>query len=284
MIDLGGLTLSTNHIAMLDMTPFSDLLERPLKVLLGRDLFDQVMVDMDFGGRQIAFHHPRRAALPPDFRATPARQIGFGLRTVSLRLEDGAEIQASFDLGAGDAVTLSPECVAAHPTLAGRRTGTGLSYGVEGWGEERLMTLREMRFGGFPLTEVPASVSSEWSHDAPANIGIETIQRFRLVTDFSRDRIWLKPRDDAAPFWKDRAGLGLAPKGDHLEVLLVAPEGPAAGLGLAVGDRIAAIDGRLIADFPKGIPTRWGSRPAGTVVRITLVDGAEHRLVLADYF
>lgn len=286
-IDLGGLVVRTNYIAILDLTPFADLLERPLQVVIGRDLFDQVMVDLDFEGRQVAFHDPRRAPAPSGLRAVPVREV-LNIRTIPLQIEGAPPLTAAFDLGAGNALSLSPRYVADHPSLSRRATAATLSYGVEGWRDARLTTIRDLEIGGFPMTDVPASIASEWSYDArggpPANLGIDAIQRFRVTTDFARGRIWLGAREGLPPFYKDRAGFSAAPREGGLEILLVAPEGPAAALGLTKGDRIMLIDGRAVADFPKGRPSRWNSAPAGTTVRITLAGGAEHSLVLADYF
>lgn len=287
VIDLGGLVVRTNHIAIMDLAPFAALLERPLQVVLGRDLFDQVMVDLDFEGRQLAFHDSRRAPDPTGLHAIPVREV-LNIRTIQLQIEGAPPVAAAFDLGAGNALSLSPRYVAEHPSLSRRATAATVRYGVEGWREARLTTIRDLEIGGFPMTEVPASIASEWSYDArggpPVNLGIDAIQRFRVTTDFPRSQIWLGPRENPPPFFKNRTGLSLAPREGGLEILLIAPEGPAAALGLTKGDRIVAIDGRAVSDFPKGRPSRWSSAPAGTSVRITLADGAEHTLVLADYF
>lgn len=286
-VDLGGLTLHSNRIAIMDLSPWSDLIGRRLDVMLGRELFDQVMVDLDFDGRQIALHDPRRFGSPPGMTALRTREA-HGVRSVPLRIDGAAPVQAAFDLGAGDALSMSARYAARHRTLSRRPTATTIGYGVEGFRLSRIATIPSIELGGVGIADAPASFTDPWVNDErggpPANLGIDTLSRFRLTTDFPRDRLWLLPRTGLGPIPKDRTGLRTARRGDQFEILLVAPEGPAAGTGLKAGDRIAALDEIAVADMPLSDPIRWNTGRVGTPLRLTLADGTRHDLVLADYY
>lgn len=286
-IDLGGLVLRTNRIAIMDMSPWSDLLGRRLDVMLGRELFEQVMVDLDFDGRQMALHDSRGFGAPPGLKSLPTRQA-HGVRSLSVRIDGAAPIQAAFDLGAGDALSLSSRYAARHRTLSQLPSAATIGYGVEGFRQSRIVTIPSVDLGDFRILETPASITESWVNDErggpPANLGIDVLSRFRLVTDFPRDRLWLQPRLGLGPIPKDRTGLRTARRGDQLEILLVAPEGPAAGTGLKAGDRIIAIDDNAVADMPLSDPIRWNTAPAGTPLRLTLADGTRRDLVLTDYY
>lgn len=286
-IDLDGLVLHSNRIAIMDLSPWSDLLDRPLTAILGRELFEQVMVDLDFESRQIALHDAPRFGSPPGMTALRTRQ-SHGVRSIPLRINGAPAIQAAFDLGAGDALSLSSRYAQEHPTLRRLPTAATLSYGVEGFRSARIATIPSIQLAGVDLNDVPTSFTDEWTNDErggpPANLGIETLSRFRLITDFPGNRLWLAPRPRLASILKDRTGLRTVRRGDHLEILLVAPEGPAAGLGLNAGDRIIALNGVPVSDMARSAPIVWNTAADGTALHLTLADGADRNLILKTYF
>jgi len=74
--------------------------------------------------------------------------------------------------------------------------------------------------------------------------------------------------------------------GSALEVVDVTAGGPAAAAGLAVGDRILAIDGRAADEVGLvGLRRRFVSDPPGTEIHLEVTRGDEKRacvLVLRD--
>ncbi len=78
--------------------------------------------------------------------------------------------------------------------------------------------------------------------------------------------------------------MGVERAGDALRVIYVAPASPAATDGLKIGDTIVAINGTRLDDAYFRTRPHEGSKPPGTVLRLTLDDGSAVNLHLADYY
>lgn len=286
VIDLDGLVLTTNWIAMLDLSPFTGPAGRPVRVILGRDLFDQVMVDLDFDRERIAFRDPRRSPPPAEMRGLRVTRSD-DLPNIPLAVEGSRPVLARFDLGANDALTLSPHFVPRHRGLRRRESATARFLGVEGWSDARFLTVGEVNLAGSAFSAVPASVPDGWAigrrNGPQANLGIELIRQFRVTTDFTRGRLWLRRRGVTEPFYRDRSGYLAEPRGDHREVVVVVPGGPADQAGLKVGDRILAIDDRPAGSYSTS-PDPAVTAPEGTPLRLTLEGGVERVIIQHDYY
>lgn len=97
-----------------------------------------------------------------------------------------------------------------------------------------------------PESEVPpASITG--------GVGLPLLCKFRLVVDYSHNRLYAIP-DDAAiknPLEKDRIGLVLDKKSvDTFTVAFVAPNSPAEVAGFKKGEKITRIDGKPLTSWP----------------------------------
>lgn len=119
------------------------------------------------------------------------------------------------------------------------------------------------------------------------NVGMPILSRFRLTTDYSRNRLFLTPLPDAAtrPFAKDRAGVLARPARDgKAEIMLIAPGSPAEVAGLKAGETITAVNGlALTGDNVQAIQA-LRALPPGSSVSFTLSTGETRTIVLKDYF
>ena len=89
--------------------------------------------------------------------------------------------------------------------------------------------------------------------DFDALIGMELLRRFRVIFDYSRQRVILEPNANLAEAMEaDMSGVSLKSTGpalEHIEVADVHENTPASTADLRPGDRIVSIDGRKPASL-----------------------------------
>lgn len=290
-LEIGGLTLPEMSVAILDLSAIAQALGRPLPVILGKDAFNELIVDVDFPHRRIAFHRPDSFVAPEGAVEVALNEASGGLRSVPVSIEGRPEAPFDFDIGNGGALIVFPGYAEAENLPGDRPSSTVMSGAVGGVREARIARLATVRFAGVELHDVPAvfppaGPSAVDSDRTVGNLGIGVLGRFRLITDYSRDRLWLvaDPEAAAAEFPRDRLGLSLRLAEGVVQVQRVAPGSPAAEAGWTEGEAVAAIDGvpaaELSAEALRGVVTG----AAGQTVRFAMADGTERTLERRDYF
>jgi len=284
-LQAGDLAMSGRRVAVMDLSAVARIVPRPVQVLLGRDVFDQAVVDIDFQRRRIGLI-PRASFVPPPGRPVSLRPSG-DLRSLPIVVA-GVPTEAILDLGNAGGLLLDRDFAEAHHLLADHRLSTELAVGADGPRESVQACLDRVRLGGVSFDGVPTVAEVGLTTRAPANLGLQLLSRFRLTIDFAGDRIWMAPYADATsqPFRKNRTGLSLSPQAlGALVVDHVALGSPAALGGWRAGERITALDGHPIApDYMASETSQWIFGAAGRTAILTLADGSQRRLTLADYF
>ncbi len=280
----GDLSMAGRRVVVMDLSAVQRMVQRPVQVLLGRDVFDQAIVDIDFAAHRIELL-PREGFVPPPGAPVLLKPSG-DLRSVPIVVA-GVAMPAILDLGNAGGLLIDKEFADHYRLLDGRPVSTNLGVGADGAREELQTGLDHVQVGGVTLDGVPTTATPNLSSKAPANVGLQVLSRFHLTIDFAGDRIWMTPYADAAsrPFRKNRAGLVLIPQQGRLVVDHVAKGSPAERAGWKKGEAIAAIDGRPVpAGFAAEEASLWVTGPAGRTVTLTLADGRTRQLVLADYY
>ena len=288
-IEVGDLTLNNINVGAFDFAPIAKAIDHPLPFVLGDELFNELAVDIDFEHHRIAFRDPATAIRPANAIEVPLIRVKD--RAVPVSIEGAPAVPFEFDLGNGSPLGVFPAYYKAHRLLQGRRTSQELAGGVGGFQPQPVATLRRVGFAGIEFSDVPADFSPDILSGANSNLvvgnlGLPILARFRLVIDYAHDRLFAAPYPDAAKtaFDKDRLGLFLDRKGAEVLVIFVAPGSPGEAAGFKAGDRIAQIDHNPAAVFPDRALHALRAGPAGRAVIFTLVDGAERRVVLADFY
>ena len=262
-----------------------------MPLVLGREAFNQLIIDIDFQQRKIAFQDPNGYSGPHNATRVALGRHGDN-RTVPISLEGAAAVPFDFDLGNNGTLIVYPAYRDRTHLLDGRRQTLDMYGGVGGIATEKLATLKTIGIAGTQMIDVPASFPDAGdnavnSDQTAGNVGLYIFSRFHLVTDYPHDALWLTPEPKliAQPFPKNRAGLAFMPASDRLVVMLVRPGSPAEHAGWTKGAEVIAIDGHKIDAKYSGSPlARWSERPPGTVVALTLADGSIRQLTLADYY
>src|SRR5690606_1884542 len=106
-VRLGGAELKGVTVAVMDLSPITQALGRPVPVLLGKEMMNQAITDIDFAARRIRLVAPDAFAPPPGTIELPLTPVN-GLRALPVVIEDGPTVMAMFDLGNGTPLALFP--------------------------------------------------------------------------------------------------------------------------------------------------------------------------------
>lgn len=282
----GNLSFEGLTVAVMDLGLVGKALGRSVPVVLGRDVFMNSIVSIDFGRRTIRFA-PREGHVPPA-AATEIRLSRRGpLHLLPVRIAGLPPHDAIFDLGNNGAISLSLEYHRSQPFFSTLGSATAMGGGVGGLHEVRRVILPSVEIGGVRFDNVPAQLGAlaGGPYAGLANAGIQLFRPFALTLDLAGDRMWLQRSAAPALFSRDRAGLFVTFEGDHYEVRHVSASGPAAGAGIKVGDRLVTIHGRKVdANFAERLESEWPFEPAGTKVELGLADGRVVVVTLADFY
>ncbi len=285
-VEAGGLTL---HNLSAVKTDAAESLARaagaPVPLILGENVFDRLIVDIDSAHHRLAFRDPAAIAKPKDAVEVPlvARD---GERVVPLSL-DGAP-PALFEIELGNTsgpLLVTPGYAQAHQLQENRPVSQRLS----GQFVEKVVTLNRLGFAGLDLDHVPIAIVPDAALPPPSitgGVGWPLLQRFHLIIDYPHDRLFAIANADAAQAseLKDRIGVALAPRDDGFAVTFVSSGSPAEAAGLKIGDDIVAIDGKPVKALNAFTVTTLRFADAGQTFALTLKDGGVRQVKAADFF
>lgn len=164
------------------------LLGRPVEMLLGRDLFDNARLRIDYAAGTIAplEGEPRGVRLPlGEHRGVP---------TVPAAVEGQAPVQAVLDTGNGSEVMVGRAYAERIGLLApGRIVERSEGGGLGGARTRDIVILRTFTIAGRTFTNVRASIDPG-ATASDLNIGTSILRHFVLTTDFAGRQVWLEPR------------------------------------------------------------------------------------------
>lgn len=289
-LELDGIVFADRTVAVIDLAAIGQAIGRPLPVILGKDAFNGLIVDIDFPARAIAFHEAEAFAPPEGVVEVPLTSTG-SIRAIPMSVEGREPELFDFDTGNGGALIVYPAYAESAALLDGRPASTVMSGAIGGVREAGIATIQSINIAGFEIRNVPATFpptgpSAVDSDRAAGNVGIGVLGRFRLVTDFEGGRLWLgaTPESLGQPFARDRLGLGLRKEATALVVQRVSPGSPAAEAGWVAGERIIAIDG-LGADALDAAALRGIiAGPSGRTLVLTLEGGETRTLEARDFY
>lgn len=285
-IYIGQTILHPIEATVFDLDGLSAAAGRPIVALIGSDLFDNFVVDIDFVRKTVGVEKLQSPIPNSGATIIPLLREAAGNRVIPISIGRQTAIPAIFDLGSDTPLYVSPAYVEQHGLLKGLRSSTSLSAGAEGLELNTTAVMHEVRIGQFVLRDVPVEVPKKWGRGIPAVVGLPILERFNLGVNFPANQLSLRPIESVlnTGFRKDRSGIGATRDRDQLRVIHVAPGSPAESAGLKVGDVIVAINGRrLDAAYFRSRPHE-GSGPAGKKFQLGLADGSTIEFILADYY
>ncbi|WP_269713649.1 aspartyl protease family protein [Caulobacter sp. NIBR2454] len=289
-IRIGAMELRDITVAMMDLKPIAAMIGQPLPVILGKEVFNELVVDLDFAGKTIAFQDPARFTPKAGAVSVPVTSVA-GIHAIPASIEGAEPVLLDFDLGNGGPLLVFPGYWKSRNMLSDRPTSKSLSGAIGGLKTRSVATVRTLTLAGVTFKDIPTVFGEEDgsaldSTRTHGNIGMPILSRFDLTTDYSRGRILLKPRPEAVglPFSKDRSGLVTQFKDGVFTLSMVAPGSPAEAAGLRAGQTITAVNGQPAKDLGGAGLSKLRTAAAGETLKVTLGGGETISLTLKDYY
>jgi len=161
------------------------LLNAPLPMILGRELFDAGRMLVDIEGGRIEWLSSDAVPEGVMLDLTAAH----GIETIAVGFGTAGTQMADFDLGNGSGLLIS-SALASELSLTPVATEPG--GGIGGAVSRPIVYVPELTIAGKTFRNVRAQVSADAR--VPANIGVDLLREFKIVTDFPGRRVWLSPR------------------------------------------------------------------------------------------
>lgn len=184
--DLKGLT-----VAVLDLQDLSArLVGTKVSLILGRDFFDagRFRLDIERGTiRKLANAAKPKGTLLP-------LVTNRGIEVFPVTIEGHAPIQTAFDLGNGSEMMIGRQTadrlgIGAPARVIERKKGGGIGGSID----RDIVKLSSVTVAGKTFTDVRAAIDEQDSQ-TDANIGVNMLRHFVIVTDFPGHKLWLARR------------------------------------------------------------------------------------------
>lgn len=291
-LGLGEVRLSDQLFFVLPLADMEAVEGVEFAGLVGFEVFKRFVVTIDYAGRRLTLTRPEAFRYQGPGRVVP---FSFDEHVPQVQGEvDGFSGLFTIDTGSRAALTLNAPFVAEH-RLAEKyapRFDALTGWGVGGGVRSHPVRAGLLKLGGVEIREVVADLfvgeAGAFSDRYLAgNVGGGVLKRFTVTFDYGRKEMILEPGATATrPEGYDRAGIWInlaGEAGEAFQVEDVVPGSPAAEAGLAVGDRITAVDGRPVAELSLSeVRQRFKSEAPGTEVHLALVgeDGGSREVTL----
>jgi PDZ domain/Aspartyl protease len=253
----------------------------PLAGIIGLEFFERYAARLDYGDRTVTFtplstfrYRGDGVAVPFTFETDP------DLPMVNAAAD---EHEGLFGVDTGNAGNLILFGDFLKDTGLLTRYAAGASIVGQGTGGSNagyLETLREFTIGDRSLRDIATTFTqmqrgsfSAWTQ--AGNLGFSILSRFIPTLDYASQTLYLDPEKRETPLEKNRSGMGFEKNSpDAFDVLVVKPGSAAAAAGIAVGDRILAINGTAASNYSWADLVRIVAAPPGTNVRLRVAHGS----------
>jgi hypothetical protein len=288
-IQIGDLTLQ-NAVAKPDDLQKqgydAKILGQPVLFRLGEEVFNQVVVDIDYAHHRVAFRDPWTVTKPAGAIEVPLIEVD-GERVLPLSIDGAAPAQFELELGnVIGPLMVTPAYAARQKLLEGRPTSQRMS----GRYSETVVSVDHLSFAGIDFAQVPIALIPDSELPPPSitgGVGLPLLAKFRLIIDYQHSRLYASPNSGTTmtSIEKDRIGLVLDKKVTNgFSVAFVSPNSPAEAAGFKKGDKISLIDGKSFEAWPTQAIIKFQMADAGTIHIFTMADGTERHIKAVDFF
>jgi Aspartyl protease/PDZ domain len=244
--------------------------------IIGSEFIKQFVVELDYQARLIKLYDKNKFIYSGQGEVIPIQLNSFGHPIIAAEVtpigSDPIKGKFVLDVGSGEALGLNSPFVAEHHLL-GPGIKTIRAIGRAGAGGEitgQVGRVSELKIGKIKISN-PLTFFSEDKAGASAssavlgNIGGQIMSRFKILLDYSHDRIILEPGTTLTePFGNAFSGFSFQAEGKDyrtFRITDVLESSPGSEAGLQKNDVITAIDGRPAAELTLTKLTEMFERP-----------------------
>jgi hypothetical protein len=227
--------------------------------ILGSEFIKEFVVELDYQARVMKLHDKNKFSYAGPGESIPVKLNGAGHPIIDGEVtpigSDPVKGKFVLDVGSSAALILYSPFVVEHHLL-GPNLKTIKAIGVGGAGGAstgRIGRVTELKIGNFKISN-PTTMFSEDKEGALAssavlgNIGALVMSKFRLLLDYSHDRIIFEPNSTfSESFERAFGGLAMVAEGKDYRTFRITDlldNAPAAEAGLQKNDIITAVDGK----------------------------------------
>jgi hypothetical protein len=261
-LQLGGVTVRDQKSVMIPniaMTRLNQYFGRSLTGIVGYELFQQLVVEVDYQHHVLRFYRPETYRYPGKTKSIPLAVQGSRPYVEATVLPYGHEsLKGLFmvDMGSGGGLSVSAGCgvdqtlIAAAPHMLLRKLTT-----IHGASDAHIGRVQNVQIGPQrlerPLTVFAKDVKGECDR-VTGKIGHQILRQFKVILDYSRRQLILEPNANhpADPYEYDLSGLWLQATGADFKTYRIGavfPNTPAAKAGFQTEDILTKINGESSA-------------------------------------
>jgi hypothetical protein len=261
-ISLPNVEVSNLTVYGLPVESFSPALGKKVGGIIGYDIINEFVVEVDYAARKINLYKPdsyEYRGTGETFPLTFEENMPF--MTASVAFADGKQLEGKFEIDSGStgAILLNTPFVKKHQLLKSISQSSQTRIGGVG-GSAQAFTgrIKSTSLGRFtfenPIVRLSLATRGDYaSATYDGLIGGEVLRRFKTIYDYSRKRMILEPNASfPETFEIDMSGMHLLADGADFSTVVideVTPKTPAAEASVQGGDVLTAIDNRPTSEF-----------------------------------
>ena len=263
-VNLGDLNFADQTAAVISLGSLEAISGRALDGLVGCDVFNRYVVELDYLGKKITLYDPKTYTYSGSGGSIPLTKSGdYFFVPVKIEMPGRPRLEGQFlvDTGGGFVTVILNAPFARSNDLPAPTHRRILDRSLAGLGgETKLLVSRATSFtlGNLAISKPVVYVSQDTggalaSRNFDGVIGGELLRRFKVIFDYGRHRLILEKNayyDE--PIEYDMSGIRLRAEGDDFRTFTVSQvleNSPAAEARLREGDLLAAIDGAPASSF-----------------------------------
>ena len=261
-VETAGVAVDIKPAAAADLQPTEEVAGRRLDGILGHDLFQSYVVDIDYAGRRITLHDPDHFSYRGAGAILPIEERNHHLFTTAIFDQDGSSprrLRILLDTGGfGVPLLLNTPFVKANRLALPGMLESSSGIGQGGVVHALFTRARNFQLGPFSMHNIIVALSQDErgalaSREYDGIVGGEVLHRFRVIFDLRHHQLILEPNSQLdQPFDSDHSGIALRIAGtdtDRVEIYDVLARSPGANVGITAGDYLRAVDGVSVSHF-----------------------------------